>query len=199
MARLRDRVSLLDERNRAENDILFNKASADTKLARQLNAFVEDAGHAIDNFSRDRAAWPAWLGMVQGGGLSKWDPFVRLDLALPLVDERLTTPLRDAGLDRGWTTHEIPVYDKKWHPVATHRALIVAASVERATADGFDDQRHEVAVRAESLPEAELPPLAWVDGTHVLIASPAASAVLEAAKLPGLALQPIRGVRGAPS
>ena len=93
---------------------------------------------------------------------------------------RFTEVLEQAGLSRGWTTESIPVFDRDWNAVNSHQALVVDGTLTR-----------EEAITGELRPEVDAD-FAWIDGTRLLVASPAATAELARAPLPGLELKVVR-------
>ena len=175
--RVVDRVALAEEVEQAGNALLFDRPGAEN-----LEALGDLLGRSIDEawvFASGRGTWPDWLGVVQGGGRREWDPLLTFTLELYLVDARFTEVLERAGLTRGWTTESIPVFDRDWNAVDSHRALVVDGMISRKEAM-TGELRREIAAD-----------FAWIEGTRRLVASPDAADALARAKLPGLAVNPV--------
>lgn len=159
-------------------------------LVAQLEALEDRAREATLEFPRHRRVWPDWLGLVQRGGSRHWDSFVPFAGPLSLVDELFLEVLGQADGGRGsWSTAELPLFDKRWRRVDTHRALVVAEHLPRGTTG---EDANEVFLDAEQIPsDQRAPAIAWIGTTRLLAVSPRAARAFQHADIEGLRLEPV--------
>lgn len=147
-----------------------------------------------------RGEWPADVSVVHVAGSAKWGAFRTQGghhgWHPPLADERFLRALQEAGLTEGWHSAPIDVRGRDWEPRSTHQAVFVETRApwkfpdeeEAWGALTRDDRFFAWAVAPDDIDVGDAAFL-WHD--NGLFASPAAAAVLAAAKLPSLTLKPL--------
>lgn len=145
--------------------------------------------------------WPSDVAVVQVLGSNDWGAFRdqggHHGWHPPLADDRFLATLRAADLTAGWHAAPVDVRDRDWEPRGSHLGVFVDSRApwkfpnEGAwTALTEDDRFSAWVVAADDARDLDTgAAFLWHD--NGLFASPAASAALEAAKLPSVLLEPL--------